>query len=155
MLKGDLSINFEQSKAPLKVTPKNTWVRIDGFKNPFQLIELTFQTIKININNHPEANLLKSGKQIRLYFLDTLGELTFETDLRILSVSKDTCLCQIPLYVTTEQVLFDKLILEVQKNEIEEKKLVNHLQSSDQTQTKELNYCVIKQKKKLMKYLIN
>lgn len=153
MLKGDLSINFEHSKAPLKVTPSNTWVRIDGFKNPFQLIELTFQTIKIKITNHPEATMLQSGKQIRLYFLDTLGELTFETDLRILSVSKDTCLCQIPLYVTTEQVLFDKLILEVQKNEIDEKKLITHLNSSNQAQSTELNYCVIKTEEELNEIL--
>lgn len=145
MLKGDFSINFEQSKTPLKITPNNAWVRIDGFKNPFQVTELSFQTIKLNLNNQPEAKQLQVGQLIRLYFLDNLGELSFETDLRIFSISQDNCICQIPLYVTNEQILFDKLILEIQKNEIKDKKFINHLHSKNSNEnSQELNYCVIK-----------
>lgn len=114
------SISFEQpqNNAPLKIIPKNTWVKINDFKNPCRLMEISAQSLTIDVKNEPKTLSLHAGQSITVQILNISEEKPFELQVTIFHINDEECLCQIPLYVNNEQILVDKIILEIQKNEI-------------------------------------
>lgn len=125
------TIKFEQSNTPLKILPKNTWMKISGFSAPCRVLEVTMQSITLDIANQPEAQMLQAGKNISLHFLGVSGENELELTVTVFRIEEDKCICQIPLYVSNEQILIDKIILEIQKNEIREKNFASSIQNKD------------------------
>lgn len=117
------SISFEQAAdTPLKILPKNTWVKINNFKNPCRLLEISAQSLTIDVKSEPETLTLHAGQRIKVQLLNISEEKPFELLVTIFHINDEECLCQIPLYVNNEQILVDKIILEIQKNEIGVKK---------------------------------
>lgn len=144
MGKDPFSIKYEQSETPLKILPKNAWVKICGFKNPCRVIEISMQNITLDITNHPEMQKLQAGQNISLHFLDISGENSLEITVTIFHIGTTECLCQIPLYINNEQILVDKIILEIQKNEIKEKNFSSSIQNKDTNfLSTEKNFCSI------------
>ncbi len=125
------TIKFEQSNTPLKIMPKNTWMKINGFSSPCRVLEVSMQSITLDISNQPEAKTLQAGKNIVLHFLGVSGENELELTVTVFRIEEDKCICQIPLYVDNEQILIDKIILEIQKNEIREKNFVSSIQNKE------------------------
>lgn len=118
------SISFDQTEndAPLKILPKNTWVKINNFKNPCRLLEISAQSLTIDVKSEPETLALHAGQRIKVQIINISEEKPFELQVTIFHINDEECLCQIPLYVNNEQILVDKIILEIQKNEIAVKK---------------------------------
>lgn len=144
MGKDPFSLKYEQSETPLKILPKNAWVKICGFKNPCRVIEISMQSITLDITNHPEVKKLQAGQNISLHFLDISGENSLEIMVTIFHIGTAECLCQIPLYINNEQILVDKIILEIQKNEIKEKNFSSSIQNKDTNfLSTEKNFCSI------------
>lgn len=115
------SISFDQATdTPLKIVPKNTWVRINNFKNPCRLLEISPQSLTLDVRNEPETLTLHAGQNIKIQILNISEEKEkpFELRVTIFYINDTECLCQIPLFVNNEQILVDKIILEIQKNEI-------------------------------------
>lgn len=119
MAKQNYSISFDQAAdTPLKILPKNTWVKINSFKNPCRLLEISVQSLTIDVKSEPETLTLHAGQSIKVQILNISEEKPFELHVTIFYINDSECLCQIPLYVNNEQILVDKIILEIQKNEI-------------------------------------
>ena len=115
------SISFDQATdTPLKIVPKNTWVKINNFKNPCRLLEISPQSLTLDVRNEPETLTLHAGQNIKIQLLNIAEEKEkpFELHVTIFYINDSECLCQIPLFVNNEQTLVDKIILEIQKNEI-------------------------------------
>ena len=115
------SISFDQATdTPLKIVPKNTWVKINNFKNPCRLLEISPQSLTLDVRNEPETLTLHAGQNIKIQLLNIAEEKEkpFELHVTIFYINDSECLCQIPLFVNNEQILVDKIILEIQKNEI-------------------------------------
>ncbi len=149
------SIKYQESETPLKVLPKNAWVKIYGFKNPCRVLEVSMQSITLDIANNPEAKNLQTGQNILLHFLDISGENCLEISVTVFRIDSRECLCQIPLYVNNEQALIDKLILEMQKNEIKEKNFSSSIQNKDNASSAEKNSCSIPSEKDMASILNN
>ncbi len=123
MAKQSYSISFEQATdTPLKILPKNTWVKINNFKNPCRLLEISAQSLTIDVKSEPETLTLHAGQSIKVQILNFSNENPFELQVTIFYINDSECLCQIPLFIDNEQILVDKIILEIQKNEIGVKK---------------------------------
>lgn len=129
------SISFEQAadNTPLKILPKNTWVKINTFKNPCRLLEISAQSLTIDVKSEPETRTLHAGQRIKVQILNISEEKPFELQVTIFYINDEECLCQIPLYVNNEQILVDKIILEIQKNEIGVKKTPNSSRSAQKS----------------------
>ncbi len=115
------SISFDQAAdTPLKIVPKNTWVKINNFKNPCRLLEISPQSLTLDVTSEPETLSLHAGQNIKIQILNIAEEKEkpFELRVTIFYINDSECLCQIPLFVNNEQILVDKIILEIQKNEI-------------------------------------
>lgn len=123
MAKHSYSISFDQAAdTPLKISPKNTWVKINNFKNPCRLLEISAQSMTIDVKSEPETLTLHAGQRIKVQILNISNDKPFELQVTIFYINDSECLCQIPLFVDNEQILVDKIILEIQKNEIGVKK---------------------------------
>lgn len=119
MAKQSYSISFEQATdTPLKILPKNTWVKINNFKNPCRLLEISAQSLTIDVKSEPETLTLHAGQSIKVQILNISNDNPFELQVTIFYINDSECLCQIPLFIDNEQILVDKIILEIQKNEI-------------------------------------
>lgn len=133
------SISFEQAAVdtPLKILPKNTWVKINNFKNPCRLLEISAQSLTIDVKSEPETLALHAGQRIKVQLLNISEEKPFELLVTIFHINDEECLCQIPLYVNNEQILVDKIILEIQKNEIGVKKTPNSARTAKKSDNNE------------------
>lgn len=127
MAKKSYTISFDQAAddEPLKILPKNTWVKINNFKNPCRLLEICAQSLTIDVKSEPETLTLHAGQSIKIQILNISEEKPFELQVTIFHINDEECLCQIPLYVSNEEILIDKIILEIQKNEIGANKAPN------------------------------
>lgn len=120
MAKKSYTISFDQAAddKPLKILPKNTWVKINNFKNPCRLLEICAQSLTIDVKSEPETLTLHAGQNIKVEILNISEEKPFILEVTIFHIDDEECLCQIPLYFNDEEILIDKIILEIQKNEI-------------------------------------
>ena len=100
---------------PLKISPKNTWVKINTFDTPCRLLEISTQSLNIEIKNLPEASTMQAGNNIKIQVLNASGEDPLVLHVTIFHINDTECLCQVPLYVDSEQILLDKIVLEIQK----------------------------------------
>lgn len=123
-----LSIKFEQSNAPLRIFPRNTWVKVNEFSSPYRILEISTEYLILDLQNHSEAKMFQAGKKLNLHLLSFSGENSLELNVIIFKIDDSKCYCQLPIYISNEQILLDKIILEIQKNEIEEKKVSSQVQ---------------------------
>lgn len=132
MAKKGFSIKYEQTTdMPLKISPKNTWVKINTFDTPCRLLEISTQSLNIEIKNLPEAITLQAGNNIKIQVLNASGEDPLELHVTIFHINDTECFCQVPLYVDSEQILLDKIVLEIQKNEIGDKHFSSFARNND------------------------
>ena len=69
------SISFDQATdTPLKIVPKNTWVKINNFKNPCRLLEISPQSLTLDVRNEPETLTLHAGQNIKIQLLNIAEE---------------------------------------------------------------------------------
>ena len=128
---------------PLKISPKNTWVKINTFDTPCRLLEISTQSLNIEIKNLPEASTMQAGNNIKIQVLNASGEDPLVLHVTIFHINDTECLCQVPLYVDSEQILLDKIVLEIQKNEIGDKHFSSFARNNDNSDNAaEQNYNV-------------
>ena len=144
MAKKGFSIKYEQTTdMPLKISPKNTWVKINTFDTPCRLLEISTQSLNIEIKNLPEASTMQAGNNIKIQVLNASGEDPLVLHVTIFHINDTECLCQVPLYVDSEQILLDKIVLEIQKNEIGDKHFSSFARNNDNSDNAaEQNYNV-------------
>lgn len=106
-----------------RATPLNLWIYLEGDSLPHELCNISISGLCFKLNTEEQQEELNVGKILQIHIFSEVHDDILTLDAQVVRTTEETCSCFFPKILPKEEVFLDKLILEMQKQMITQRKL--------------------------------
>jgi len=115
----DLTVKSDNlNRKAYRAHPKELWVYLESDKKPHKVHNISTAGICFEFNSTEEQKNISTGQSLVLYLSSDMHDSMLRMSVQIIRMGQDTCSCFFPVLPLNNETVLDKLILEMQKNEI-------------------------------------
>lgn len=151
----DLSINTDDlDRKAYRAVPKNLWVYLDGDNTPHKVHNISFSGVCFEVNKLEKNKELTPGALITIYLFSELHDEIITLSAQAMRIDEGLCSCFFPIIVDRDQTMLDKIIIEIQKNNIMEEKALQKQKQKEEEKV-EAGHTYTKQEMHFMNLIKN
>lgn len=115
----DLTVKSDNlNRKAYRAHPKELWVYLENDKKPHKVHNISTAGICFEFNSTEEQKNIRTGQSLVLHLSSDMHDDMLRMSVQIIRMGQDTCSCFFPVLPLNNETVLDKLILEMQKNEI-------------------------------------